>query len=241
MDKAKLERLELLEKAIKRLGKFGNKFVDYKGCPRGRRGPIGGLGDVSGGKHILLNEDPIVDVEGDAWIPVYAKDLYRYIDKHRWISVNERLPDLIPCDAGTAYSEEVNVLTSNRKVFTAIWDQHGMIADAEFWDAEEEEITHWTPVLLPLPQPDHRLEPDIGAMLDALEKCDLENLDDLYVRHGNWEPRKDAPGFVRCSICHNCNVYDDWPDGKKWNYCPNCGAKMDGGSTTGEEDKTCPT
>lgn len=150
MDKEKLERLELLEKAMERLGRFGRLFVDYKGCPRGPRGEIG---DVPGGKHILLNEDPIVDVEGDTWIPVYAKDLYRYIDKHRWIPVTERTPDLIPCDAGTAYSEAVNVLTSGRKVFTAIWDQHGMIADAEFWEAEEEEITHWTPVLLPLPEP----------------------------------------------------------------------------------------
>lgn len=48
--------------------------------------------------------------------------------------------------------------------------------------------------------------------------------------HGRWEPRKDAPGFVRCSVCHDCNVYDDWLDGKKWWYCPNCGAKMDGGA-----------
>lgn len=47
------------------------------------------------------------------------------------------------------------------------------------------------------------------------------------VRHGFWEPRKDAFGFVRCSVCHECNIYNDWPDGKKWNYCPHCGAKLD--------------
>ena len=69
-----------------------------------------------------------------------------------WISVKERLPDLIPCSAGTAYSEAVNVLTSGRKVFTAIWDGAEFIGDAEFWEAEDEEITHWTPVLLPLPK-----------------------------------------------------------------------------------------
>ena len=71
----------------------------------------------------------------------------------RWIPVTERLPDLVPCSAGTAYSEAVNVLTSGRKVLTAIWDGIDFIADAEFWEAEGEEITHWTPVLLPLPQP----------------------------------------------------------------------------------------
>lgn len=71
----------------------------------------------------------------------------------KWISVTDGMPELIPCDAGTAYSEAVNVLTSGRKVLTAIWDGFDWICDAEFWDAEDEEITHWTPVLLPLPQP----------------------------------------------------------------------------------------
>ena len=70
-----------------------------------------------------------------------------------WISVEDKLPDLIPCNAGTAYSEAVNVLTTGRKVLTAIFDGDDFICDAEFWEAEGEEITHWTPVLLPLPQP----------------------------------------------------------------------------------------
>jgi len=71
----------------------------------------------------------------------------------KWISVAEGLPNLIPCNAGTAYSEAVNVLTTGRKVLTAIWDGFEWTCDAEFWDAEDEEITHWTPVLLPLPEP----------------------------------------------------------------------------------------
>ena len=71
----------------------------------------------------------------------------------KWITVKDGLPKLIPCGAGTAYSEAVNVLTSGRKVLTAIWDGFDWICDAEFWDAEDEEITHWTPVPLPLPEP----------------------------------------------------------------------------------------
>ena len=71
----------------------------------------------------------------------------------QWTPVTEGLSDLIPCGAGTAYSEAVNVLTSGRKVLTAIWDGFDWICDAEFWDAEGEDITHWTPVLLPLPEP----------------------------------------------------------------------------------------
>ena len=70
-----------------------------------------------------------------------------------WIPVSDRLPKLIPSCAGTAYSEAVNVLTTGRKVLTAIYDGNDFIADAEFWDADGEEITHWTPVLLPLPEP----------------------------------------------------------------------------------------
>lgn len=73
-------------------------------------------------------------------------------ENKRWIPVTEQLPKTIPCGAGTAYSEAVNVLTSGRKVLTAIWDGTDFIADAEFWEAENEEITHWTPVLLPLPE-----------------------------------------------------------------------------------------
>ena len=71
----------------------------------------------------------------------------------RWIPVTERLPDTIPYGAGMAYSEAVNVLTTGRKVLTAIWDGMDFIADAEFWAAEGEEITHWASVPLPLPEP----------------------------------------------------------------------------------------
>ena len=83
---------------------------------------------------------------------ILAAEALREQEERRWIPVTERLPKLIPCSAGTAYSEAVNVLTTGRKVLTAIYDGNGFIADAEFWDAEGEEITHWTPVLLPLPE-----------------------------------------------------------------------------------------
>lgn len=47
---------------------------------------------------------------------------------------------------------------------------------------------------------------------------------------GEWEARTDVVGFVRCSVCKDFNVYDEWADGKKWNFCPHCGAKMKGGA-----------
>ena len=88
------------------------------------------------------------------WAEIIADGLIAHgITVQEWISVEDRLPDLIPCNAGTAYSEAVNILTTGRKVFTAIFDGDDFIGDAEFWEAEGEEVTHWTPVLLPLPQP----------------------------------------------------------------------------------------
>lgn len=84
---------------------------------------------------------------------ILAVAALREQEERRWIPVTERLPKLIPSCAGTAYSEAVNVLTTGRKVLTAIYDGTDFIADAEFWDADGEAITHWTPVLLPLPEP----------------------------------------------------------------------------------------
>lgn len=70
----------------------------------------------------------------------------------QWIPVTEELPKLIPCSAGTEYSEAVNVLTSGRKVITAIWDGTYWIGPFAYWDAAGEKITHWAPVPFPLPQ-----------------------------------------------------------------------------------------
>ena len=47
------------------------------------------------------------------------------------------------------------------------------------------------------------------------------------VRHGRWVKQdKYAFGtFYDCSICDN-RILDT---GHSWNYCPNCGCRMDGG------------
>lgn len=48
------------------------------------------------------------------------------------------------------------------------------------------------------------------------------------IRHGEWIGTELDGYFVsrvlKCSVC-GCLVEDDEPT---WNYCPNCGAKMDG-------------
>ena len=51
------------------------------------------------------------------------------------------------------------------------------------------------------------------------------------VRHGRWvEKEKYTFGIMYdCSLCEN-RILDN---GHPWNYCPNCGAKMDGGDNNG--------
>lgn len=45
------------------------------------------------------------------------------------------------------------------------------------------------------------------------------------VRHGRWE-QTEAPFMNECEDCSVCGYRTVW--GHRFNYCPNCGAKMDG-------------
>ena len=64
---------------------------------------------------------------------------------------------------------------------------------------------------------------NVQATVNAMPTIDAEP-----VRHGRWIRRKSChtqTGFVdKCSVCQNMLVHL----GCKANYCPNCGAKMDG-------------
>lgn len=54
------------------------------------------------------------------------------------------------------------------------------------------------------------------------------------VKHGKWEG-KQLDNFKKYQVaCSNCGWigienYDSYNDPSDFNYCPNCGAKMDGG------------
>ena len=63
----------------------------------------------------------------------------------------------------------------------------------------------------------------IYAVIDNAPAADV-----APVRHGRWiEQEKYTFGVLYdCSICGN-RILDN---GHPWNYCPNCGAKMDGGA-----------
>ncbi len=65
-------------------------------------------------------------------------------------------------------------------------------------------------------------------------KFDIENFpaaDVVPVVHGRWEEADDGDGVV-CSLCGTdfCTIIHDTDN---FLYCPNCGAKMDGGIENG--------
>lgn len=56
---------------------------------------------------------------------------------------------------------------------------------------------------------------------------DAPTIDAKPVRHGYWKASHDYPFYYTCSECENCFIDEAWTYNGKWNYCPNCGAKMD--------------
>ena len=62
---------------------------------------------------------------------------------------------------------------------------------------------------------------DFEEVIDAVPTADV-----APVKHGHWVKEKsDVLIHWHCSVCENC-YYLEEPNA---NYCPNCGAKMDGG------------
>lgn len=66
--------------------------------------------------------------------------------------------------------------------------------------------------------------------------------DVVEAKHGEWIATEAYPHWFCCSVCHRKFVpNDEWIDRYNIpiNYCPNCGAKMDGGEKrNGEIHKT---
>ena len=63
-----------------------------------------------------------------------------------------------------------------------------------------------------------------SSLIDSIGK--LPAADVAPVVHGRWVPTK-APFMNECKDCSVCGYRTVW--GHRYNYCPNCGAKMDGG------------
>lgn len=63
----------------------------------------------------------------------------------------------------------------------------------------------------------------IYAVIDNAPSADV-----AQVRHGRWE--WDTEDIYRCSNCAEKSHVKEVMGHPEWNYCPNCGAKMDGGN-----------
>ena len=67
-----------------------------------------------------------------------------------------------------------------------------------------------------------------GRCLTMMSIADVPTADVVEVKHGYWEEREDSYFCSECgsencyAFCKNINKFTDY-------YCPNCGAKMDGG------------
>ena len=69
---------------------------------------------------------------------------------------------------------------------------------------------------------------DARSVYDALEAIPKEDV--APVVHGQWKPTE-YPFMAECENCSECGYRTVFGSG--WNYCPDCGAKMDGGADDG--------
>ena len=76
--------------------------------------------------------------------------------------------------------------------------------------------------------PNSSYEEGFDRGLDRAQRAilDAPAADVAPVRHGRWVPTK-APFMNECEDCSVCGYRTVW--GHRYNYCPICGAKMDGG------------
>ena len=81
---------------------------------------------------------------------------------------------------------------------------------------------------------------DLGEYLTTQIRgmlMDIPSADVAPVRHGRWIYHMDdlypEESTMECSVCGDFIFIR----GESDNYCPNCGAKMDGGGTDGTDDR----
>ena len=72
-------------------------------------------------------------------------------------------------------------------------------------------------------------------MQDGCSAKNLQSISDIPAAdiaplvHGRWIS-KNPHGYEWTFVCSNCGYVDGYPFNDRHNYCPNCGAKMDGGA-----------
>ncbi len=72
-------------------------------------------------------------------------------------------------------------------------------------------------------EPEHRMDWYTPWIVEKIEE--QPTVDAAPVVHGDWVKFNPHNRFMDCSVC---GFYQDHTT---FNYCPNCGAKMDGGDS----------
>lgn len=86
---------------------------------------------------------------------------------------------------------------------------------------------------------DSGLEPQEIKSLQAEWEVSRQVIDSLRAQiaeaapvvHGTWRKSDFIPGMLTCNQCGAQRNPNFKIGGGTWSYCPNCGAKMDGGDT----------
>lgn len=72
-------------------------------------------------------------------------------------------------------------------------------------------------------------EPSVRFAREVIKA--IKSADVATVRHAQWE--WDTEDIYRCSNCAEKSHVKEVMGHPEWAYCPNCGAKMDGGADNG--------
>lgn len=83
---------------------------------------------------------------------------------------------------------------------------------------------HFSPRYAPADPDSNKLVPVYAV--DQREIDEAPTVEAEPVRHGYWE-KSEYRGFVRCSVCKDAYIDEEWLTSGKWSGCPNCRAKMD--------------
>ena len=67
---------------------------------------------------------------------------------------------------------------------------------------------------------------DINDFEEKLKS--MPTIDAEPVRHGKWECTYSPNGFLLEQTCSECGLTFEEPSGVDYNYCPRCGARIDG-------------
>jgi Zn finger protein HypA/HybF involved in hydrogenase expression len=83
----------------------------------------------------------------------------------------------------------------------------------------EDTFEGWNMWVMGNDSPASKMSKALGMAISALREQPMV--------HGHWDEGVNN-GYCCCSNCRDVYILQEWLTAGKWNYCPNCGARMDG-------------